>query len=1025
MQIIATRHIATRHIATRHIATRHIATRHIATRCFARSNWTGYKPILQRFVLVTVVLLSAWERALPAVEFLEAAAPLAAEEAAQTMRVPPGFRVTTFAAEPDVKQPIGFSIDDRGRLWVAEAYNYPVHGDKAGDRIIILEDEDGDGRFDKRTVFYDKLNYVTGIEVGFGGAWVMSPPNLYFIPDANKDDVPDSEPQVLLDGFGNHANAHNLANGFAWGPDGWLYGTHGRTNWSLVGKPGTPKKERVRFDGGVYRYHPVRHVWEPYADGTTNPWGIDWNDFGDAFVCNCVNPHLFHVIPGAHYEPWRNRVSSQHAYERIDTIADHLHFVGLQNVRDGLGSDAEDGAGGGHAHCGTMVYLGDNWPVEYRNTVFMNNIHGRRINNDILQRKGSGYTASHGRDLMRSLDPWFMGVTLRYGPDGGVYVSDWSDTGECHSRQNTRRHTGRIYKILFGDARAEKVDVAAALDSQLVQWQLHTNDWYVRHARRVLQERQAAGQSMEQVCRTLHEQFNEQSGIPKKLRSLWALDVLGGATPDFLEKLLQHDNPHIRAWSIRLLCEDRNPGANALQEFRHIAASGDSAYVRLYLTSALMRLDAPSKWKVLPSLLGREEDNDDDNLPNMYWYAAQVLVEDSPDRFVGLLDETRIGRVQRHIARRVASDPELAPQLNQLGQWLAANDDFDAAAEVMIGLLAGLEGRKNVRMPPSWPVAFDRLSSEGSDIVKQRAIRLALLLNDPNAVEKLRETIVDSKAGPAHRQAALEALVGKRVPGLTSLLVKMMDDAALQQTAIRGLASYDNDKTPQEILRRYDVLSPAGRQDALQTLSSRKSWALALLDAVDTEIVPVADLSTYTARQLRNLDDDEILAKVNDIWGEVRLTSDEQRLKIDAHKKRLSRTVIRGANLKDGLAIFEKNCANCHTIFGKGGKIGPDLTGAQRTNLDYLLENMIAPSAAVSRDYQMEIVTTVAGRVLTGLVVAETKVSVTMQTINDRIVIPMDEIDDRQKSKLSMMPAGLVDGFSDDDIRDLIGFLSQ
>jgi putative membrane-bound dehydrogenase-like protein len=360
-----------------------------------------FPPVYERRTVSGLITLGLIALAIVAVQAVRASAvevesdaPLAADDAAQTMRVPEGFQVTTFAAEPDVKQPIGFCIDDRGRLWVAEAYNYPVHGNESGDRIIILEDEDGDGRFDKRTVFYDRLNYVTGIEVGFGGAWVMSPPNLYFIPDANRDDVPDREPEVILDGFGNHANAHNLANGFAWGPDGWLYGTHGRTNWSQIGIPGTPDDQRTRFDGGVYRYHPVRRVWEPYADGATNPWGIDWNDYGDAFVCNCVNPHLFHVIPGAHYDPWRNRKSSQHAYERIDTIADHLHFVGMQNVRDGLGSEAEDHAGGGHAHCGTMIYLGDNWPAQYRNHVFMNNIHGRRINNDILQRKGSGYRAA-------------------------------------------------------------------------------------------------------------------------------------------------------------------------------------------------------------------------------------------------------------------------------------------------------------------------------------------------------------------------------------------------------------------------------------------------------------------------------------------------------------------------------------------------------------------------------------------------------------------------------------------------------
>jgi putative membrane-bound dehydrogenase-like protein len=195
--------------------------------------------------------------------------PFTPTESATSMRVPAGFQVTLFAGEPDVQQPVGFCLDDRGRLWVAEAYNYPNHGTRAGDRVVILEDRDGDGRFDDRKVFYDKFNYITGIERGFGGVWIMSPPYFYFVPDRDHDDVPDGPPVVVLDGFGNHANAHNLANALQWGPDGWLYGTHGRTNWSMIGKPGTPDGDRIRFDGGVYRYHPVQQRWEPYADGTT------------------------------------------------------------------------------------------------------------------------------------------------------------------------------------------------------------------------------------------------------------------------------------------------------------------------------------------------------------------------------------------------------------------------------------------------------------------------------------------------------------------------------------------------------------------------------------------------------------------------------------------------------------------------------------------------------------------------------------------------------------------------------------
>lgn len=544
-------------------------------------------------------------------------APLAPEVAAHTMQVPAGFEVRLFAGEPDVMQPIGFCLDDRSRLWVAEAYNYPRHGTASGDRIVILEDRDGDGRHDTRTVFFDGLNYVTGIEVGFGGAWVMSPPYFYFIPDRDGDDRPDGPPELLLDGFGNHANAHNLANGFAWGPDGWLYGTHGRTNWSLIGKPGTPDSQRVRFDGGVYRYHPVRHVWEPYADGTTNPWGIDWNDFGHAFVCNCVNPHLFQVLQGAHYEPWRGRKSSQYAYQRIDTIADHLHFVGLSNIRSGIGSAEEDLAGGGHAHCGTMIYLGDSLPEKYRNTLFTNNIHGRRINNDIPRRHGSGYRASHGLDLLRSQDPWFMGVTLAYGPAGEIYASDWSDTGECHSTRNTRRHTGRIYRLSYGTHQLPRSDLPQRSAAELAELQLHKNDWFVRHARRLLQEQTAAGDDMTGVKVRLREMYADEADVPRKLRALWALHVINGLDEPFLFGAMNHPSEDIRSWAVTLLCEDNTPSPAVLRRFVRLASSGDSPLVRLSLASALQRLPPADRWDLARALASRGEDEVDQNLSTL------------------------------------------------------------------------------------------------------------------------------------------------------------------------------------------------------------------------------------------------------------------------------------------------------------------------------------------------------------------------------------------------------------------------
>lgn len=956
-------------------------------------------------------------------------APLPAQEAARTMRVPAGFHVTLFAAEPDCRQPIGFCIDDRGRLWVAEAYSYPQHSKSGNDRILIFEDADGDGHFDKRTVFYDQLNYVTGIEVGFGGAWVMSPPYFYFIPDRDGDDVPDAEPQLLLDGFGNNANSHNLANGFAWGPDGWLYGTHGRTNWSLPGKPGTPDTERIRFDGGVWRYHPVRHVWEPFADGSTNPWGIDWNDVGEGFVCNCVTPHLFHVIQGAHYEPWRNRESSKYAYLRIPSIADHLHFVGTGNVRDGLGSDAEDAAGGGHAHCGSMVYLGDNWPDHYRNQFFTHNIHGKRINNDLLRRAGSGYTASHGPDVMRSSDPWFMGVTLRYGPDGAVYSSDWSDTGECHSVENTRRTTGRIFKIAYGQPAVPPIELAKLDDLQLVELQLHRNDWYVQHARRLLEEHAAQGRDMDGAALRLQAIFADSPDVSRKLRVLWALHAIGRLDTDFLVRQLSHESEYVRSWAIRLLCEPGQPPAEALAEFRGMAASGNSPYNRLYLASALQRLTAAARWPIAEALAGRAEDADDANLPLMLWYGIEPLVSDDLSRFVALAQSTRIPLVARHIAHRVAGlnetagDSQASEGLELLVQLLD-NVSGPQQAEFLAGMLDGLEGRRSVAMPESWPAAYAALQKAESPATRERALQLALVFDDPSALESLRTVAADKDAAAEARNQAIQALVAKHPRELAALLLELVADPVTRRAAVRGLAEYEHPDTAQTLLAGYASYSAEARQDVVQTLAARSAWAMQLLDAIETGRLARTELTAYTARQLQSLKSAEVNARVKALWGELRSTPAEKLKLIYRYKKQLTPEAIRKADRSAGRAVFQRTCANCHKLFDTGGNIGPDITGAQRTNLDYLLQTIVDPSAAVAKDFQMHVLQTSSGRVITGLVVAESPAAVTIQTVNEKVVVPADEIEERTISPVSMMPEGLLQNMPIERLRELVAYLT-
>lgn len=581
--------------------------------------------------------------------------PYAPGKATRTMEVPEGFKVELFASEPMVRQPISMCLDGRGRVWVAEALNYPDRFQEPIDRIVILEDTNGDGAADKQTVFYDKLTYVTGLEVGFGGAWVMSPPNMYFIPDKDGDDIPDGEPEILLDGFGIKESRHNLANGFNWGPDGWLYAGHGRTSPSDIGKPGTPPDKRVHFDGGVFRYHPTRRVFEPFCDGTTNPWGVGFDELGQAFISNCVNPHIYHAIQGAHYEPWRNRESSKFAYTRIPTIADHVHWADGKGGHKNLGLVPNQVTnGGGHAHVGMMIYLGDNWPDRYRNQSFFFNVHGRRMNNDLLSRKGSTYVASHGEDFMVSRDPWFMGITLRYGPDGGVYVTDWSDTGECHSYQNTRKETGRIYKIVYGDPKPFTGDLTKLSDAELVRLHLHKNEWFVTHARKEIQRRVQMGKDRKEIVDGLTRLIQGEENETRILRALWTLNAIGATSEASLVAHLEEEHEAIRAWAVRLLTDREKLSKESLRRFAELAREDKSPLVRLHLASALQKLSLDQRWEIAEALAGRSEDINDPMIPLMIWYGVEPLVKQSRGRALTLAGRAKIPLVRQYIARRMA-----------------------------------------------------------------------------------------------------------------------------------------------------------------------------------------------------------------------------------------------------------------------------------------------------------------------------------------------------------------------------------
>ncbi len=588
-------------------------------------------------------------------------------EAVAKMSIPNGFEVSIFASEPDIAEPIAFCFDNRGRMWVAENFNYQTrrkHTNEKVSRIQILEDTNGDGVYDKKKTFTDKLTFTSGLACGFGGVFVGSPPHLTFIPDVDGDDVPDGPPQVLLNGWGIN-DRHETLNSFIWGPDGWLYGCHGVFTHSHVGKPGVEDSQRQFIDGGIWRYHPTRKTFEIFARGLSNPWGFDFNDHGQGFATCCVIPHLFHIVQGGVYHKQSRQHVNPYIYDDIKTIRDHTHLS---------------------AHGGARFYLADAFPKQYRDRLFMCNIHEHAVLTDIMEPKGSSFIGKHGNDFMPTNDLAWVGFSVEIGPEGGVYLLDWHDQDVCGNAVKFP-NSGRIYRIMPKDVKDEpRPNLEIMSDADLVQLQLHANDWYVRQARTLLQYRASRGiLDTALVYSDLNELLNSAPNVPKKLRALWALQVTGGLSRDRLTELLSHENEHIRAWVIQFLSDPSAVNAfqpqqkddwkletNVLQRFVIMAKADPSPIVRLYLASAVQRLPFSERWAILEGLVSHEEDVSDNNLPRMYWFALEPMVPLHPRQSLELAVAGKIPALQEFVARRLVTGdrrPNKSNQVQKTKEW--------------------------------------------------------------------------------------------------------------------------------------------------------------------------------------------------------------------------------------------------------------------------------------------------------------------------------------------------------------------
>ncbi|MEZ6042221.1 MAG: c-type cytochrome [Planctomycetaceae bacterium] len=977
--------------------------------------------------------------------------PPSPREMLKLFEVPEGFVVKLFAGEPDVQQPVSFDFDDKGRIWVAENYTYSAHGKidpTLRDRIVILHDTDSDGEHDQRKVFWDRGSMLTSLTWGFGGLWILNDGTLSFIPDRNGDDIPDSEPVVMLNGWTKNAG-HNFVSGLMWGPDGWLYGRHGITDSSSPGTPDTPESERQVINCGIWRFHPQRHTFEVVCNGTTNPWGLDYNVDGQFFFTNNVIGHLWHVVPGAHYERMFGQDFNPHLYELMGQTADHYHWDHSGNWTESRDGKADD-LGGGHSHCGGLIYQGENLPERFRGCMFMCNTHGRCINADSLERQGSGYVAHHTPNLLKVNSPWFRGVELRSGPDGCLYVSDWSDNGECHDHDGVHRTSGRIYRISFGDVRVKAPsDLSGADLQQLTNEAIHGTHWMSRRARRHLQERNILhdarpGSEHRGDMITVHRAAeavlaSNAESRDAKLRSLWLLESLDGLSLRVLAKVLESNDEALIAWTIPRAVEHRHlqsPPVDPSRAFDstdpgqaapllELCRNTNSGLVLLSIASSLQKLDGRTRLMVAKELIQRLHEFGDQNLLLMTWYG--LVNEVSPAALLYVLSgQNAPPKLLQFVARRVVQLPGQSGAVTSqlLAPYGPAQTDAGRIA-VLTGMLEGLRGQHKPTAPPTWASDQKQLQLSANPAVVQLAKQLAVLYGDGAAIADLRHLIADRNGDHAARSQAIKALAESSDAQSLPVLIGLLNDRAVYVDVAKALAAFDDERVPVALLRHWKNLRHGAREAAMDTLCSRKSYALRLGQALTRGEVSSEDLTAAHVRQLNTFQDDALAAILAEKWGVINESSEAKAAAIANWKARLTPDFLADASYDEGAALFRKTCAACHRLYGEGGQIGPDLTGSNRGNLDYLLGNIVDPSAEVPKQFTVSVIALTSGRVLTGVVVAETEQSIGVQTDKELMMIPRKDIEERNTTTKSLMPDGLLDTLSEQQVRDLVAFIRQ
>jgi len=954
--------------------------------------------------------------------------PLDVASSLARLTVPDDLAVEAVLAEPVIGQPLFLDFDERGRLWVMNYRQYPhpagltavsrdaflrtVYDRKPAppprhvpgrDRITFHEDTDGDGVYDRHGTFVDGLNIASSFARGRGGVFVLNPPYLLFYADRDGDDVPDGDPEVLLEGFGIE-DTHSIASHLRWGPDGWLYGAQGSTVSAAIRRPDGDEPPVHSMGQLIWRYHPETRRYEIFAEGGGNAFGLEIDAKGRIFSGhNGGDTRGFHYVQGGFYRKGFGKhgdLSNPYAFGFFEHI-DHAavpRFTHTFVIDEGGGLPAR--------HAGGLFAV-----APLQSHVVAAGIHPR----------GSTFRTADVGFLLESRDPWFRPVEIKLGPDGGIYVADFHEQRIDHASHHQGRvtpDTGRVYRVHAAAAPPPaRFDYRGWPAGRLVDLLRHDNRWHRQMALRLLADRRDAT-----VLPPLVELLDHGAG-QSALEAVWAIHLCGGFDEPLALRALDHADPHVRLWTIRLLADAGSVSERVAARLRALAATEPDVEVRVQLAASARRLPAAQGLAIVAALCRHDEDLDDPLQPLSLWWAVEAQAGRDREAVLALVvDGALWGRplVRDHLLERLMRRFAQAGGRHDLlacGRLFDAAPDATATAALLRGFEAAFAGRSVRAMPEELAAALERAGG-GS-------LGLRVRRGDPAAVSEALRVVQDAARPLAERSDLVEILGQVRAAGSVPVLIELLtraDEPGLRTAVLGALEGHGDPQIAAAIIAVHDRLPPDARPIAQGVLASRAGWREAWLAALEAGRLEPTGVPPDVVQRLLLVDDPSLEARVRRLWGDAATTGGGR---LRAEVERLAGVIAAAEGSPSaGRRLFRQHCGTCHVLFGEGGRVGPDLTAYQRDDLQRMLLNVVNPSLEIREGYGQVVVLTADGRSVSGCIADQDDRVLVLRAADGReIVLARDEIDQLQAIPRSIMPERLLDQFDDQQVRDLFAYL--